>query len=132
MIHSEETVELPSILCSVHQTNRTVGFVDQFIINVFIHAPLLSPCLHVLFVLSTQRVFSCPLQTASGFDQDDLQAQGRTLNTQNAPRAALPSSLSPLMRTPPNYFSGWSAGTQPELDPPRSDVTAMLMKAEDQ
>lgn len=25
---------------------------------------------------------------------------------------------SPLMRTPPNYFSGWSAGTQPELDPP--------------
>ena len=22
------------------------------------------------------------------------------------------------MRTPPNYFSGWSVGTQPELDPP--------------
>lgn len=36
------------------------------------------------------------------------------------------------MRTPPNYFSGWSVGTQPELDPLRSDVTAMLMKAGDQ
>lgn len=39
---------------------------------------------------------------------------------------------SPLMRTPPNYFSGWSVGTQPELDPLCSDVTAMLMKEGDQ
>ena len=34
------------------------------------------------------------LDTASGFDQNDLEAQGKTLNTQNAPQAALPSSPS--------------------------------------
>lgn len=32
--------------------------------------------------------------TCPGFDQNDLEAQGTTLNTQNAPRAVLPSSLS--------------------------------------
>lgn len=34
------------------------------------------------------------LDTASGFDQNDLEAHGKTLNTQNAPQAALPSSVS--------------------------------------
>ncbi len=50
----------------------------------------------------------------------------------SSPLLSFSTFHSPLMRTPPNYFSGWSVGTQPELDPLRSDVTAMLMKAGDQ
>lgn len=60
------------------------------------HCPPLSldVLMYYLCVHAAYRDSRRLLDPASGFDRNDLEAQGKTLNTQNAPQAALPSSLS--------------------------------------